>query len=43
VNGQWVKQNNRTLATDDPDQAANYAAAVNKVNGWKATSNAPSK
>ncbi|HEV3417781.1 MAG TPA: S8 family serine peptidase [Pirellulales bacterium] len=43
VSGQWVRQDNRTLNTDDPDQAANYAADVNKVSGWKATSNAPAK
>ncbi|HEV2969083.1 MAG TPA: S8 family serine peptidase [Pirellulales bacterium] len=43
VNGQWIKQDGRTLNTDDPQKAADYAAEVNKVSGWKATSNAPAK
>ncbi len=43
VNGQWVKQNDRALATDDAKQANDYAAQVNHTDGWKATTNAPAK
>ncbi len=39
VGKNWVKQGDRGLATDDAQQAKNYAAQVNGSSGWKATTN----
>jgi hypothetical protein len=41
--GQWVKQEDRTLATSDADQAAKYLGDVKRVPGWTATSNLPNR
>jgi hypothetical protein len=43
VSGQWVKQDDRTLSTDDADQAEKYVGDVNRVRGWTATSNLPKR
>ena len=39
VDGQWVRQDDRTFNTDDAQNANDYAASVNRVNGWMAKSN----
>ena len=39
--GRWVKQEDRTLSTDDEAQARKYVADVKAVQGWTATSNLP--
>jgi subtilisin family serine protease len=36
VDGQWVRQDDRTYNTDDAQKANDYAASVNRVNGWMA-------
>lgn len=41
VNGRWVKQEDRTLVTRDPEKARKYAATVKTYDGWTATSNIP--
>lgn len=41
VGNNWVKQDDRGLATDDAQQAKTYAAQVNGTAGWKATTNLP--
>ncbi len=43
VNGQWVKQDDRTFNTDDAQKANDYAASVNRVNGWSAKTNVVGK
>jgi hypothetical protein len=40
-NGNWAKQEDRTLATDDAEQARDYVEKVKAVEGWTATTNAP--
>ena len=39
--GQWAKQPERTLNTDDAQAATDYAVQVNAVQGWMATTNVP--
>jgi hypothetical protein len=39
--GRWVKQEDRTLDTNDDKQARKYVADVKAVQGWTATSNLP--
>jgi hypothetical protein len=39
--GQWVKQPDRTLNTDDAKAATDYVDQVNAVQGWMATTNVP--
>ncbi len=39
--GQWVKQPERTLNTDDAKAATDYVDQVNAVQGWMATTNVP--
>ena len=39
--GQWVKQPERTLNTDDDKAATDYVDQVNAMQGWTATTNAP--
>jgi len=41
VNGEWVKQEGRTLVTKSLEKAREYVASVKKYPGWTATSNAP--
>jgi hypothetical protein len=41
VRGNWVKQPERTLDTDEAKQALDYVAQVKAVKGWTATTNAP--
>ncbi len=41
VNGKWVKQEDRTLVTDDKYKAAAYDKAVKSYPGWTATANTP--
>ena len=41
--GRWVKQEDRTLGTDDEKQARKYVADVKAVRGWTATSNLPER
>jgi hypothetical protein len=43
VNGQWVKQEDRTLGTDDASRAEKYVEDVKRVSGWTATSNLPQR
>ncbi len=43
VNGQWVKQEDRTLSTDDASRAEKYVEDVKRVSGWTATSNLPQR
>jgi hypothetical protein len=40
-NGNWAKQEDRTLATDDAEQARDYMEKVKAVEGWTATTNLP--
>ncbi len=39
--GQWAKQPERTLNTDDAKAVTDYVAKVKAVDGWTATTNAP--
>jgi len=39
--GQWVKQPERTLNTDDAKAATDYVDQVSAVQGWMATTNVP--
>ncbi len=39
--GQWVKQPERTLNTDDAKAATDYVDQVNAMQGWTATTNVP--
>lgn len=41
VKGQWVKTDQYSWNTDDPQAALEYAAKVNAVPGWTTTSNLP--
>jgi hypothetical protein len=41
--GEWIKQAERTLNTDNEEQAREYVADVNAVSGWTATSNLGAK
>lgn len=41
VNGQWVKQEDRTWGTDDATRAERYVEEIKSVPGWTATSNLP--
>jgi hypothetical protein len=41
VNGDWEKQEGRTLVTDDAAVARKYVERVSSVDGWTATSNLP--
>jgi hypothetical protein len=41
VNGKWVKQEGRSIVTDDADKARAYIAMIKKLSGWTATSNLP--
>ncbi len=43
VGGKWVQQEDRTLGTDDDEQARAYVAEVKSRRGWTATSNVPEK
>ncbi|MGO8750640.1 MAG: hypothetical protein ACLQNE_32220 [Thermoguttaceae bacterium] len=39
--GQWVKQPERTLSTDDAKAATDYLDQVSSVQGWMTTTNVP--
>ena len=39
--GQWVKQPDRTLNTDDAKAATDYVDQINAMQGWTATTNVP--
>ncbi len=41
INGQWIKQEDRTLSTNEASQAEKYAGDVKRIPGWTATSNLP--
>ncbi len=41
VNNEWVRQDERTLVSDDIEKARAYVADVNRYRGWTATSNLP--
>jgi hypothetical protein len=41
VNGEWVKQEDRTLVTKSLEKAREYVASVKKYPDWTATTNAP--
>lgn len=40
--GAWVRQSDRTLETNDEEQARRYVDSVKSVSGWTATWNLPS-
>jgi hypothetical protein len=41
VGDEWLKQEDRTMNTDDEDKGRSYLDSVNGYSGWKATSNLP--
>lgn len=41
ANGEWQKQGDRTLTTDDAGKARSYVDTVKGFDGWTATSNLP--
>ena len=43
VDGQWVRQDDRTYNTDDVQKANDFAASVNRVSGWTAKTNGMAK